>query len=101
MLRPFEKLGRAGAHLARIGVTCFQPRVEDLRMIACDGRLAAEVEAEAMRTDLRDLQQHGDALGAILGDGKAHLGAIHLTTAMPLHPLGMSGDVFGAQTTAE
>ena len=70
-------------------------------MIAGDGRLAAEVEAQAMRTDLRDLQQHGDALGAILGNGKADLGAVHLPAPMPLHPLGMPGDVFGAQTAPE
>ena len=70
-------------------------------MIACDGRLAAEVEAQAMRTDLRNLQQHGDAFGAILRNGKADLGAVYLSTAMPLHPLGMLGDVFGAQAAAE
>ena len=70
-------------------------------MITCDGRLAAEIDAQAMHTNLRHLQQDGDTLGAILGNGKTGLGSIHLPTAKPFHPLRVSGDVFGAQTTAE
>jgi hypothetical protein len=70
-------------------------------MIAGDGGLAAEIEAETVSTDPGCLQQNGDPLGAVFGDGKTDLRAIDLTTPMAFHPFGMFGDVSGTQTAAE
>ena len=70
-------------------------------MIAGDGRLAAEIKAESVHTNLRDLQEYSNALGALLRNGKTDPRAVHLPATMPLHSLGMISDVFGAQTAAE
>ncbi len=93
--------GETDGHLARILPSRLQPGIEELGMIAGNGRLSAEVEAKTVSADPGHLQEDGDPLGAVFGDGKTDLRAIDLARPLVFHPFGMFGDVSGTQAAAE